>query len=100
MGGGGLQGLEDAEGLLELLGAGEGRDLLDLLVEGIDNDGDGLIDSADPGCTGATDGDEPPPGPPWRKTTGSPAGLPDSSHGNVCTASTASRPRRYGSSGG
>jgi len=36
--------------------------------DGLDNDGDGLVDSADPGCSGATDDDEttaplsPPPG--------------------------------------
>lgn len=36
-------------------------------ADGIDNDGDGLIDSADPGCSGPTDNDEtnaPPPPPP------------------------------------
>jgi hypothetical protein len=46
--------------------------------DGIDNDGDGLIDLADPGCSNSTDNDEsnsPPPGTICSSTVGSVVGL-------------------------
>ena len=45
-------------------------------------------------------GDEPPPGPPCRNSTGTPSGLPDVSQYIVCTSSSGSMPLSYGSIGG
>ena len=38
----------------------------------------------------------PPPGPPWRKTSGLPSGLPHSSKWIVCSLETFRDPERYG----
>ena len=57
--------------------------LLDACADGLDNDGDGLVDAADPDCTGADDDDEAAPADPPAVLAACANGLDDDGDGLV-----------------